>query len=397
MTYIEQSTAAGRHIMPDLVRAIALIGIALVNVSVIAYPLMGGYIHGGLNTPVDNKAFFLVMGLFTMKFYPLFSFMFGVGFAYQMKSANRAGARFGGRYFRRIIGLLIFGFLNIALLYQGDVLVMYAILGSVLFLFRKASTKTLVKWGIGFYGLQVIVFSVLTLGLYFGHTYAPDEMAAELAKIVGTVMRSHAVYGSGTYTESVMLRLQEWSEIIQIGILLDGLGAMAFFLFGLAAVKSDVIANPQAPIWRRCRLVFLPIGLIGSLTGAYVQSLGGRYFSPMNMFGMTLIAMFAAFASAGYLGLIAKWASGPLTNIKVFLARGGTATLTAYLLQSLFLSLIFNAYGLGLFAKLNAVYCILIAFGVSLFTIWLSSLWRRYFERGPFEYVLRKFTYLGAR
>ena len=39
-----------RHLMPDLVRAIALIGIALVNVSIIAYPLAGGYINGGFHS-----------------------------------------------------------------------------------------------------------------------------------------------------------------------------------------------------------------------------------------------------------------------------------------------------------------------------------------------------------
>lgn len=91
--------------MPDIVRANALIGIALVNVSVIAYPLMGGYFHGGLNSPVDDIAYSLVVWLAVMKFYPLFSFMFGVGFAYQMKSASRAEVNFRGRYFRRIIGL----------------------------------------------------------------------------------------------------------------------------------------------------------------------------------------------------------------------------------------------------------------------------------------------------
>jgi len=383
--------------MPDLVRAVALIGIALVNVSVIAYPLMGGYLHGGLNSAIDHIAFFLVMALCTMKFYPLFSFMFGVGFAYQMKSADRAGAGFGGRYFRRILGLLLFGLLNITFLFQGDILVLYAILGSLLFLFRNASARTLVKWGIGFYVLQILVFLALTALVYLGQKYGPEEMAAELAAMSESVSRSNEVFGSGSFADSISLRLQEWGEIIQIGIFMDGVGAMAFFLFGLAAVKSNIIANPGAPLWRRFRRVFLPIGLIGSLIGAYVQSLGDNMLSPINMLGMTLIAFFALFLSVGYLGLIAKWAAAPVSGFKIFMARGGTATLTAYLLQGLFLSLIFNAYGLGLYGKLDAVYCIIIAFAVAALTIILASLWRKYFKRGPLEYVLRGFTYLGKR
>ena len=394
MTYLEDSTATGRHVMPDLVRAVALIGIALVNVSVIAYPLMGGYMHGGLNTGLDKSAFFLVMAFCTMKFYPLFSFMFGVGFAYQMRSAEKAGAGFSGRYFRRILGLILFGLINIAFFYQGDVLILYAILGSLLFLFRNKSARTLIKWGIGFFALQVLVFSGLTLGLYLGQIYAPEEMSAELAKVAETVTRSHAVYGTGGFMDSMALRFTEWTEIIQIGIFMDGMGAMAFFLFGLAAVKSDVIANPQAAIWQKCRRVFLPIGIIGSLIGAYIQTQGNSVLSPVNMLGMTVIAFFALFLSAGYLGLIAKWSAGPMTGLKTFLARGGTASLTAYLMQGLILSLIFNAYGLELFSKLDAVYCILIAFVVALFTLTFTSLWRQKFTRGPMEYLLRKLTYL---
>jgi len=281
--YLEQSQAAGRQVMPDLARAIALIGIAVVNVA------------GGLNTSIDNFAYFLVNSLFLMKFYTLFSFMFGVGFAFQMKSAARTDAGFTGRYFRRIIGLLILGLFNIALLYQGDILVLYAILGSLLFLFRKASTRTLMKWGVGFFVLQILVFLGITVGVYLGQKYTPDDMALEAVKMAETVVRSHAVYGFGSFTEAIALRLQEWSEIIRIGIFLDGPGAMAFFLFGFAAVKSNVISNAQASTWRRFRRTFLPIGLIGSAIGAYVQSLSGEMLNPVSMLGMSLIAFFALF------------------------------------------------------------------------------------------------------
>ena len=82
MSYLQETKNAGRHIFPDLARAWALIGIALVNVGLFAWPGMkGGYAAGGLETGVDQAAFFGVNALFTMKSYTLFSFMFGVGFA----------------------------------------------------------------------------------------------------------------------------------------------------------------------------------------------------------------------------------------------------------------------------------------------------------------------------
>ena len=83
-----------------------------------------------------------------------------------------------------------------------------------------------------------------------------------------------------------------------------------------------------------------------------------------------------------------------MTGLKTFLSRGGTASLTAYLMQGLILSLIFNAYGLGWFGKLDAIYCILIAFAAALLSLTFTSLWRQKFARGPLEYGLRKLTYL---
>ncbi len=394
MEYVLESPESGRHILPDLVRAVALIGIALVNVSVIAYPLMGSYLHGGLNTHWDVGAFFLVMTFCTMKFYPLFAFMFGVGFAYQMRSTRRESAGFSGRYFRRILGLLFFGLVNIALFYQGDILILYAILGNLLFLFRNASTRTVLRWGIGFFILQILVFAAITIGLYLGQMHAHEAIGAELDEMARAVTRSQAVYGAGTFTDSIALRFKEWSEIIQIGIFLDGLGAMAFFLFGLAAVKSGIITEPHISIWGWFRRIFLPIGVLGSMIGAYIQAQGDSMLSPASMLGMTLIAFFAFFLSTGYLGLLAKWAETPATGFKTFLMRGGTASLTAYLMQGLILSLIFNAYGLGLFGKPGAALCILIALATAFFTLAFTSVWRKRYTRGPLEYALRKLTYL---
>ena len=118
--------------------------------------------------------------------------------------------------------------------------------------------------------------------------------------------------------------------------------------------------------------------------------------APM-MFGLSLIALGSPFATAGYLGILAKWALAPDGPIKTFLARGGTASLTAYLLQNMVFGLIFYGYALGLYATLGAASVIGIAILVALFSIAFTSLWRTIFKRGPLEYVLRGFTYLGAR
>jgi len=123
--------------------------------------------------------------------------------------------------------------------------------------------------------------------------------------------------------------------------------------------------------------------------------------SDSAMSGRGLFAMFVIFigsplSTLGYLGWIAKWSTGTMTPLKEFMARAGTSTLTAYLMQSLILSLVFSAYGLGLYGAVSPVGCIAIGFVTGLVTLSVSSLWRKRFERGPVESVLRSWTYLSA-
>ncbi len=82
---------AERALMPDLLRAFALFGIAVVNVVGFAQPFTSGFHDGGLNMGLDQAAFAGVAGLFLMKSYPLFSMMFGAGLSYQLSAAARAG------------------------------------------------------------------------------------------------------------------------------------------------------------------------------------------------------------------------------------------------------------------------------------------------------------------
>ncbi|MEL6666425.1 MAG: DUF418 domain-containing protein [Pseudomonadota bacterium] len=397
MSYAQETKDANREIFPDLARAFALLGICLVNVGVIAWPMMSGYGVEGIVTSIDQAAFFSVNAFFLMKSYTLFSFMFGVGFAYQMQSAERRGVGFAGRYWRRILGLLAFGLINVAFLFQGDILVMYAILGCLLFLFRNSSARTLSGWAIGTYAVQVFLVGLMALGMVAYSQFDPENYAIEMATTASDAIADSEAFRSGTFAETITQRFVDWSEVITFGTMMQGIGAFSFFLFGLSAVKRGTIANPSAPFWKRCRRVFLPIGLIISGVGAWLTLEGGGGFGPQVLTGMFIIILGSPFSTAGYLGLIAKWAETPDGAIKTFLARGGTSSLTAYLMQGLILSLIFNAYGLGLFEQIGAAGSIAIAAGVALFTIVFASFWRAQFKRGPLEYVLRGWTYLGSR
>lgn len=398
MSYLQETRDAGREIFPDLARAFALMGIALVNVAIFSHPMMGGYAADGPLLGVDKWAYFGVNAFFLMKSYTLFSFMFGVGFAYQMKAAERRGVGFAGRYWRRIIGLLVLGLLHVALLFQGDILVMYAILGTFLFLFRNMGPGGLRGWAIGLYTVQILVAVLMTGLFYLGMATAPDEMAKQAAANDELIVAAREAFADGNFADSVAQRFAEWSSVITFGMLMQGIGAMSFFVFGLLAVRLGSIADPTRPFWKRCRHIFLPIGVVGSAVGAwFLANSEGGMMSTSAVTGMTIITIFSPFSTAGYLGLIAKWAEKPEGAVKIFLARGGTASLTAYLLQSLIFSLVFNNYGLGYFDEMSAAGTIPLALLVGFGSIAFSSLWRLAFPRGPMEVLLRSWTYLGSR
>lgn len=398
MSYLQETRDAGRHVFPDLARAWALFGIALVNVAIIAWPMMkGGYAGGALETGIDQAAFFGVNALFTMKSYTLFAFMFGVGFAYQMSSAERAGAGFAGRYWRRIIGLFFFAAINITLFFQGDILFIYGVLGSLLFLFRKSSAKVLIRWAVGFYIVQILLIFTFAGFMAMGQAFAPEEMAISAEQMADMGAEMYAVYSAGSFTETVIARTAEWANSIVFLFLIQGWGALSFFLFGLAAVRNDTIAKPDHKFWKSSRHVYLPIGLIIGAAGAWCMLQATSMMDPMMMLGTGLITLGSPFSTAGYLGLIAKWSLAPDGPIKTFLARGGTASLTAYLMQNMLFTLIFYGFALGLYAKLGAASVIGIAVLVAIFSIAFTSLWRTQFKRGPLEYVLRGFTYFGSR
>jgi len=396
MSYSTQSQAAGRHILPDLIRAFAVLGIVVVNVAYLAWPGEATYHSGGLNNSLDHAAYFGVNALFLFKAYTLFSLMFGVGLAYQMKSAERRGLPFGRRYIRRLIGLILLGVFHVTFAFVGDVLIIYAILGVILYAFRAKTVKSLLRWGIALLILQILIILFFAGALYAGETYAPEEIARDLARSAERLPDYFEIYGQGSFSEIVAFRWNDWLGYLIFAGPIQMPGILAFFVLGLALVKSDLIANPSAPIWSTARRFALPVGLMISAFAAYRMAIVENPISSEAVLAMALVIIGSPFATFGYMGWLAKWAAGPDSAFRTFVARGGTATLTAYLMQSIILSLIFCGYGLGLYGKIGAAGCIGIAAVTGIFTLCFASLWRKKFARGPFEILLRRFTYWGT-
>ena len=102
-------TTPNRALMPDYLRLVALFGIVVVNVQFIAFSALHGFIESAGETFRDAVTLWLVNGLALLKTYGLFSFMFGVGLEFLMRSADMQNMPFGRIYRNRMIGLVVLG------------------------------------------------------------------------------------------------------------------------------------------------------------------------------------------------------------------------------------------------------------------------------------------------
>src|SRR5688572_8924482 len=173
------TSADERIAVVDVLRAFALFGIIITH-SVDGFlagqpPVPDFMLFGPLDRVVDKFEHLFTFG----KFYTIFSFLFGLSFAIQLRNATQKGTGFSGRFAWRLAVLAMIAIVHGAF-FAGDILIIYALLGLLLIPFRKVKTKTLLIVGL------LLVFNVP--GLLFGGlavfampTPTPEQLEANAA------------------------------------------------------------------------------------------------------------------------------------------------------------------------------------------------------------------------
>ena len=378
----------------DALRGFALCGISAINVAVFADP--GGMPGlGGEPAAADRVTTALQFWLIESKFFSLFSFLFGIGFAFQ-RTGREGGT---GRYLRRLAALAGFGVLHIVLLWEGDILLNYALVGLLLLAFRDCRPRTLVWWAVGLLGVPLCCYllaaGVLTLveATDQGHAAlreAETKIVPELEK-----ERAAALIGvtSGDFGVRLRFRLTQYLGVIVL-MATRVTTVLAMFLLGLAAARSGVAARPadHLRLLRRVRFWGLGLGLplaglvaAGFLLLPLIPALMAVFFNQARA-GPVLGLGYAATFTLVAIRPGGAWWLAPLTAL-------GRMGLTNYLSVSLVLALVFSGLGLGLAGRVSPAGAV----GVALTTVaglaGLSMVWLRLFQFGPLEWVWRTFTY----
>ena len=146
-------TRAERIEVLDILRGWAIFGVLLVNFS---FDLDWSQLFDKLwADPLNQAGVVVTQFLFKEKFYALLSFLFGLGFSIQMGRVEGRGTRFLPLYLRKLIGLLVLGFLHY-MVWNGDELTTYAELGFLLLLFRNSSPRAILAGALAcFLGAQI--------------------------------------------------------------------------------------------------------------------------------------------------------------------------------------------------------------------------------------------------
>ena len=390
----------------DAIRGFALLGILLMNIEGMVGPLMAS-ISGvnpaltGADRWMDTAIYLLVQG----KFFPLFSMLFGMGFAIMLARAQAAGRPFVAVYLRRVLALLAIGLAHALLVWPGDILVTYALMGLVMLIcFRGTPQSRLPKWGIALMLLPAVF--TLAFGLLGSAMQSlPGEASVEFNKALAEQGREMAMqieaqrqaYGSGSFADATAQRIDDFLSMIGF-IVIYGAFILGLFLVGAWFARSGAIARPEEHVrlFTRLRWVALPVGLAMVLVSYWLEptmdmgrlDIRASTAQVLQMLGGAVMAL-------SYLAWVVKALHAPATaRLFGLLGPAGRMALTNYLMQSIVATLVFYGYGLGYFEPLPRAWQPVFVFAFFALQVALSHWWMARFRFGPAEWAWRAATYL---
>lgn len=386
-----------RYILLDALRGLALFGICLANFqefslfSFLKEEVASGMPRAGIDRVMRYILYIFIDG----KFYTLFSLLFGIGFSIIISNAAQKQVNGFPIFYWRMAILLLIGFVHLMFIWSGDILMLYALLGLFLPLFRNMSNKGLLITAAFFLLFPIVIDAIIgVMGINLS------------APVVRTQQYYCARYGitddnfaywlrdADNYPDVFRFLIQ--GAFVRMQEFIDGNRAfkvLGLFLLGFYIGRSRLYAqlDKNEKLLKRITIWGFTIGLPVSLLYAW----SGMNAHPWGLAGHTLLYTFSVFP----MGL--AYASGfslfylRRQNHRIFrlLAAPGRMALTNYIGQSLWGIIIFYGIGLGFGADTGLIYVLLIAMGVYIIEIAFSHLWLHFCQFGPLEWIWRMLTY----
>jgi len=422
---VEPVSGSERFFAVDVLRGFALLGILAMNIVAFGWPgsAYQNPLRGGGFDGLDRGVWFGNHMVFEAKMMTIFSMLFGAGLVLMDHRAEARGARIRGVYYRRILWLLAIGLVHSYLIWNGDILVLYAECGLLLYLFRNLRPKTLIILGVS--AMLVLVPLVLGFGAALDYMKATavrvDAQTKAGEKSTPRDKRIHDIWTKkvqenvmptpeqeakswneelaayrGGYFGIVKQRAMELLIVQTVGFLLGGgFFAVSRMLLGMGLMKLGVFSAERSRrfyLWMvglgyglgLPLMVFDGLELIRHSFSVDYEMHGGVFY---NAFGSVVVAL----GHVGLLMLIVQ--SGALGWLTRRLAAVGRMALSNYLTHSIVCTTLFYGYGFGLFGQINRTGLAAIVLAIWVFQLMVSPIWLKYFRFGPAEWLWRSLTY----
>ncbi len=389
--------ASRRHVFLDALRGFALLGVCLANCPEFSLytfqpdPVLEAMPTAGIDRIVKFLQYLFIDG----KFYTLFSLLFGIGFSIIISHAAERGANGFRIFYRRMIILALIGLTHLMMIWSGDILLLYAVLGMLLPLFRNLSDrKILITAGILLL-LPVLVDGIAEACGIFLAKYPYDQWW-HYAGLYGITEENFGYWlrDAVSYREVHQFLVQgAWERMYEF---IDGnryFKVMGLFLIGFVIGRHKIYAdlNAHKSLLKKVALwgsvIGLPMSVLYALSAINSHPLGNAvhtvlYTVSVYPFGFAYAALLGLFCIRHKDWKVWRWFAAP-----------GRMALTNYISQSLIGIFLFYGIGLGLGAEVGLGETELIALSVFIFQILFSMAWLSLFRFGPLEWVWRMLTY----
>jgi uncharacterized protein len=384
----------------DILRGFAILGIFIMNLWAFSFYFGYNNVEKGsvILASYDSTTTFIHHLFLEGKFYSLFSLLFGIGFAIYLSKAKENNTILS-LFKRRLLVLLGIGIIHL-LLWVGDIVAFYAVLGFLLVPFRKFSNKTLliiavccILIPIPLYALKMLNPAVFNPGQYL------IAYNMQLDSQIGINSERDLIAALSGNNILKMLQVNMHGILWRLGDLLfqDRIfKVFAMFLVGLAIGRTNFYNKlaENKKLLKKVLFTGLAIGLPANFIMSYYMVNGGYYQLTINGFYQTIAYSLGvaplALAYASFFALI-------YLNIKMrrflnTMAPVGRMALSNYIMHTIIGLIVFTKIGFGL-SNMGPTAFTLFALCVYIFQIFTSTVWLKYFNYGPLEWLWRSATY----
>ncbi len=386
----------------DVLRGFALLGVMLDN--------LFGFTGWGFMTPPQREALptwyaDAILGLSEQsfingKFYSLFSLLFGIGFSIILIRNEQKGINPWKVFYRRLFILSIIGAGHLFLLWEGDILFLYALIGMLLPLFRKCSDKTLLTWVVVLIA-SPLLFDVMSVLFHYKNGNFLEDMAKVIDKRTGLPLDDS--FNQYLYSKSdAWQHWRNWQAsgfLYRYSYLLDTNRipkVLGMFLLGFYAGRKMIYANIEnyISLFKKLRRWGFIIGIPAAIACTGFEFFGKGIPNAMGLANTFFYTISVVPLSLAYVSVVClHWVKKKGNSRLRFLVPMGRMALTNYLMQTILGIVIYYGVGFNLGGNIGPAWFIPIGLCIYALQVAYSNWWFKYFNYGPMEWIWRQLTY----